>query len=187
MKIWFTRRALVLHLVIAIVVPTFIGLWWWQWHAALAGNELSWAYTFEWPIFTGYAIFVWWKLVHQQPGEQLSLVPRKPRDLRGVNRPVGWALSASTKGETSVPGTDPAQASVASPDHPAVASTTGADTRDASTTAALDPAGGEAAGHPEQRSPEPGGTTGEPEEDPELAAYNEYLAALAASGRRKHW
>jgi hypothetical protein len=186
-KIWFTRRALVLHLVIAIVVPTFIGLWWWQWHAALAGNELSWAYTFEWPIFTGYAIFVWWKLVHQQPGEQLSLVPRQPRDPRAVNRPVGWALAASTKDSVSAPGTDPAPATAALLDHAPIASTGDASTGDASTTVDLDPAGGEVAGHPEQRRPGAGEATGEPEEDPELAAYNEYLAALAASGRRKHW
>jgi hypothetical protein len=158
---WFTRRAIVLHLIIAVVVPTFIGLWWWQWHAALAGNELSWAYTFEWPIFTGYAIFVWWKMVHQQP-EPKTKPTRAQR--RFEARPIGWALEKHPQPlgggpvEVEAPGTQPT---------PAVATATG--------SPGLEPTA--------QRDERPGTD----DEDPELAAYNEYLAALAASGKRKTW
>jgi len=29
---------------------------------AFSGNELSWAYVFEWPLFGGYAIYLWRRL-----------------------------------------------------------------------------------------------------------------------------
>jgi hypothetical protein len=54
--------------VIIIVVPTFAGLCAWQVHRALDGNQLSWAYVFEWPFFAGYAIYMWWRFLHEAPG-----------------------------------------------------------------------------------------------------------------------
>jgi len=53
--------------VILIVVPTFAALCLWQLHRALDGNELSWAYVFEWPFFAGYAIYMWWRFLHEPP------------------------------------------------------------------------------------------------------------------------
>jgi hypothetical protein len=53
--------------VIIIVVPTFAGLCLWQVHRALDGNQLSWAYVFEWPFFAGYAIYMWWRFLHEAP------------------------------------------------------------------------------------------------------------------------
>ena len=35
---------------------------------ALGGNTLSWAYVFEWPIFAGFAIYMWWNLLHGHDG-----------------------------------------------------------------------------------------------------------------------
>jgi hypothetical protein len=64
---WFSRRAIGLHVVILIVVPTFAGLCLWQVRRALGGNDLSWAYVFEWPFFAGYAIYMWWRLLHEIP------------------------------------------------------------------------------------------------------------------------
>ena len=40
---------------------------WWQLHRALDGNTLSWAYTFEWPFFAGFAVVVWWQFLHEDP------------------------------------------------------------------------------------------------------------------------
>jgi hypothetical protein len=71
---WWSRRAIGLHVVLLAVVPTFFALCDWQVHRALSGNELSWAYVFEWPFFAGYAVFVWWKLVHE------TLVPADGAD-----------------------------------------------------------------------------------------------------------
>ncbi len=61
---WLSPRALGLHVTVLVVVPGFLWLGWWQLHRALGGNELSWAYTVEWPFFSLYAIFMWWRLVH---------------------------------------------------------------------------------------------------------------------------
>jgi hypothetical protein len=35
----------------------------WQFHRAEGGNALSWAYTFEWPIFTIFGIVFWAKTI----------------------------------------------------------------------------------------------------------------------------
>jgi hypothetical protein len=64
-KVWLSRRALKLHVVILIVVPAFLALCLWQISRALGGNTLSWAYVFEWPIFAAYAIYMWWRFVHE--------------------------------------------------------------------------------------------------------------------------
>ena len=63
---WLRPRALSLHVAVAVCTPTFSALGWWQLHRALAGNTLSWAYTFEWPIFAVYGVCMWWKLVHDE-------------------------------------------------------------------------------------------------------------------------
>jgi len=64
-KVWFSRRAITLHIVILIVVPAFLALCLWQVSRALGGNSLSWAYVFEWPLFAAYAVYMWWRFVHE--------------------------------------------------------------------------------------------------------------------------
>jgi hypothetical protein len=64
-QVWLSRRALKLHVVILVVVSAFLALCLWQVSRALGGNSLSWAYVFEWPIFAAYAVFMWWRLVHE--------------------------------------------------------------------------------------------------------------------------
>jgi hypothetical protein len=62
-----SARALRLHLTALVVVASCLMLGWWQLERALSGNTLSWVYTFEWPFFAGYAIFMWWRLLHEAP------------------------------------------------------------------------------------------------------------------------
>jgi len=33
---------------------------------ALGGNSLSWAYVFEWPLLGGFAVYMWWKVLHPE-------------------------------------------------------------------------------------------------------------------------
>jgi len=134
---WTSRRAVTTHVVAAVVVPGCLVLAWWQATRALSGNTLSWAYTFEWPVFAGYAVYMWWKLVHDQPADTPGPAHADPAVARP---PVG----------------DPGPARTADDD------------------ARAHPAGVEDAG------PDGGVDDG-------LAAYNDYLAALHASGQRKHW
>jgi hypothetical protein len=71
---------------ILIVVPTFAWLCLWQVHRALGGNDLSWAYVFEWPFFAAYAIYMWWRPLHEipppgtQPSETLRSSSPSPPD-----------------------------------------------------------------------------------------------------------
>ena len=65
-RIWWTRKAVLLHSILLILVPSFVALFWWQVQRVRQGNGLSWAYVFEWPFFLGYAVYLWWKLVHEQ-------------------------------------------------------------------------------------------------------------------------
>jgi hypothetical protein len=51
------------------VVVAFWGMLWlgdWQFHRAIAGNGLSWAYTFEWPLFAGFGIVFWVRTVRDE-------------------------------------------------------------------------------------------------------------------------
>lgn len=64
---WFSRRAFLLHLEVALFVPGCLIAGWWQVTRALRGNGLSWFYSIEWPIFALFAIFGWWHLLHEDP------------------------------------------------------------------------------------------------------------------------
>src|ERR1700748_2128078 len=47
-------------------VVAFWGMLWlgdWQAHRALAGNGLSWAYTFEWPLFAVFGVVFWGRTI----------------------------------------------------------------------------------------------------------------------------
>ena len=58
----------------AFAVLAAWGMLWlgdWQFHRAEGGNALSWAYTFEWPIFTVFGVVFWGKTIFdewRQPG-----------------------------------------------------------------------------------------------------------------------
>jgi len=61
----------------AFAVVATVGMLWlgdWQLHRALSGNELSWAYTFEWPLFTIFGIYFWAKTLRDEmrsvPGDK---------------------------------------------------------------------------------------------------------------------
>ncbi len=64
---WLSPRALLLHVEVLVVAPGCAVAGWWQATRALAGNELSWVYSVEWPVFAGLAVFGWWHLVHEDP------------------------------------------------------------------------------------------------------------------------
>jgi hypothetical protein len=52
-----------------LVVAAFWGMLWlgdWQFRRAMSGNGLSWAYTFEWPLFAGFAVVFWARTVRDE-------------------------------------------------------------------------------------------------------------------------
>ena len=86
-KVWLSRRALKLHVVILIVVPAFLALCLWQVSRALGGNSLSWAYVFEWPIFAAYAVYMWWRFVHEAAEDAPPPRPPTPIPAAGLLLP----------------------------------------------------------------------------------------------------
>jgi hypothetical protein len=52
-----------------LMVVSFWGMLWlgdWQLHRALSGNALSWAYTFEWPLFACFAVVFWARTIRDE-------------------------------------------------------------------------------------------------------------------------
>jgi TM2 domain-containing membrane protein YozV len=101
----------------------------WQFHRAEGGNALSWAYTFEWPIFVIFGVIFWGKTIADE------FKARKAADQPGGS---AEALPLAAYASMSLPA--------------------------AAHTAASEDVFDDA-------------------EDPELAAYNAYLAGLS-SGRK---
>lgn len=47
------------HAIVLVLVAGFLILGWWQFGRARQGNALSLGYTFEWPLFAAFVIFMW--------------------------------------------------------------------------------------------------------------------------------
>jgi hypothetical protein len=75
---WFSRRALLLHLTVALVAPGCLLAAWWQATRALGGNSLSWFYSVEWPVFAVLAVVAWWHLIHEDPEAYRARKQRPP-------------------------------------------------------------------------------------------------------------
>lgn len=194
MRKYFTWRCIGLHVLVLIVVPTFLLLGRWQYHAARSGNTLSWAYTFEWPLFALYALYVWWRLINEKSTALARLWAARDRTAAAnsgmpLEEVPGWALDKELSAAVM-------QASLESPGSPM-----------------LSPGRQTSALESQDRKPSPSalvGATmaddhlevipdgGEPVVDAQvvgvtvvvdedLAAYNRYLAGLNRSDPPKRW
>jgi len=90
------------HLLVALA---FWGMLWlgdWQFHRALGGNGLSWAYTFEWPMFAVFAVVFWARtirdefLVRRGGVTEADLVARAAMARSMATLPAGAMLPAGT-------------------------------------------------------------------------------------------
>ncbi|MGX6602259.1 hypothetical protein ACWKSP_09025 [Micromonosporaceae bacterium Da 78-11] len=63
MKGLWTPAWIARHVLALVLVAGCLGLGWWQFSRAVGGNSLSWGYTFEWPVFAGFVIFLWFREV----------------------------------------------------------------------------------------------------------------------------
>jgi hypothetical protein len=134
-KWWFliTPRWLAWH---GFAVVAAWGMLWlgdWQFHRAEGGNALSWAYTFEWPIFTIFGVIFWAKTIideWKKPAAEASTEPALAAVLARHKEDVSLPTAAHTPVRTDY----------------------------------FDEA-----------------------EDPELAAYNTYLAGLSSGRQLGRW
>jgi DNA-binding transcriptional regulator of glucitol operon len=127
MKGLWTPAWIARHLLAVVLVLAFLALGWWQFSRASGGNSLSWGYTFEWPVFAGFVVFMWVREIQHE--------------LRGPQKPVPEEPELPARPERL-------------PGEPVTV------------------------GRPVRVPARPAAPTAD--EDPELAAYNEYLAWLAA-------
>jgi hypothetical protein len=106
---YFTPRCIGLHVILLVLLPTFALLTSWQLSRALGGNTLSWAYTFEWPLFAGYAIYVWWQLIHESGvtrGARRRALEAGDAGGDGHEEP-GWALTGGRRRNVAIAGSHP--------------------------------------------------------------------------------
>ena len=90
-RVLFTPRWLSWHL---FAVVAFAGMLWlgdWQFRRAMAGNSLSWAYTFEWPVFAIFGAVFWVKTVRDE------LRPAKPARESRIVLPVSAGVGSGTE------------------------------------------------------------------------------------------
>jgi hypothetical protein len=76
-------------------------LWlgYWQLHRAESGNELSWAYTFEWPLFASFGVYFWAKSLR----DEMRLDAGQPADASGrLASEAGGQASGADAGISSV-------------------------------------------------------------------------------------
>ncbi len=59
-------RWLAWHAFAAVAFAGMLYLGDWQLHRALSGNELSWAYTFEWPLFAVSGAYFWVRSLREE-------------------------------------------------------------------------------------------------------------------------
>jgi hypothetical protein len=91
-------------------VVAFWGMLWlgdWQLHRALSGNGLSWAYTFEWPIFAVMGVVFWVKTIRDEfhsPGSSDAVAPEVALPA-GVS-PAGFAAGPGVPAAAAVAGDD---------------------------------------------------------------------------------
>jgi hypothetical protein len=87
----------------AFTVLAVLGMLWlgsWQFGRAESGNALSWAYTFEWPVFAVFGLVFWAKTIRDE-----LKPPADPGEAEDVGLPSG-AAPAGRAGGQDRPGAD---------------------------------------------------------------------------------
>jgi hypothetical protein len=93
----------------AFAVAATWGMLWlgdWQFHRAESGNALSWAYTFEWPIFVIFGVVFWAKTIVDEWRQQSArvtpdLTPPAPHPADALELPAGAHTPAAIDDEAA--------------------------------------------------------------------------------------
>ena len=67
--------------ILSVLVMLWLGSW--QLRRAEAGNSLSWAYTFEWPLFAIFAVVFWVKTIKDEVSPPAPARPAEALTLTG--------------------------------------------------------------------------------------------------------
>jgi hypothetical protein len=120
---FFTPAWLVRHVLALVLTVGFTGLGWWQWERATAGNGLSWAYTFEWPLFAIFTAALWLREVRAelkrvpsaaetqpplsspfQPDDEIDHRPSGDQATDDYNRYLAWLAANPHRRPSEYPG-----------------------------------------------------------------------------------
>jgi hypothetical protein len=116
---WLSRRAIFLHLAFILFVPFCVWATWWQISRAEDGNDLSYLYTFEWPVFALLGLYFWWMFLHTDY-EKVGL-----RGMKNQSAPDGSGQEAgevqSVKIAAAVTAASPAETTSAPDESPELA------------------------------------------------------------------
>jgi hypothetical protein len=104
---WFSARAFKLHAAAIFVVAACAVLGWWQFTRAIGGNTLSWVYTFEWPFFALYAIYMWWKFLHEPLSETRAVEVAATREREQQQRQQAASVERTIAEKVDEIGFDP--------------------------------------------------------------------------------
>jgi hypothetical protein len=94
-------RWLCWHLFVIASALAMLWLGAWQLHRAESGNSLSWAYTFEWPLFAIFAGYFWVKTIRDEihppasAGDNLELPDGMAESMSAVLRAAGGEAPAA--------------------------------------------------------------------------------------------
>ncbi len=101
-RILLTPRWLSWHLLAVVAVAGMCWLGDWQFRRAMAGNTLSWAYTFEWPIFAIFGVVFWVKTIRDELHPAADRGTRAPE----LALPANAAARTPAGGELETAGPD---------------------------------------------------------------------------------
>ncbi len=83
------------HAFVVVATAGMLLLGNWQLHRAESGNELSWAYTFEWPLFSAFTIYFWIKSLRDELRGHGPAAAVEP-DSAATTSPVTGTTTAAT-------------------------------------------------------------------------------------------
>ncbi|MEU4419390.1 hypothetical protein AB0F81_02110 [Actinoplanes sp. NPDC024001] len=109
---WIAR-----HFIALVLTAGCLGLGWWQFSRAADGNAVSWGYMFQWPVFGGFVVFIWFREVQvarrRARGESTTTVaeeaPAAPRPAGApvtLGRPVRVTAPAAAAQDNPDPALD---------------------------------------------------------------------------------
>ena len=91
MRRLLSPRWLAVHALALVLVAACLSLGIWQYLRAAGGNTLSWAYTFEWPLFAAFVVWMWVRAVRDHLSQERGEDPyaeHRPPPITAVKRPV---------------------------------------------------------------------------------------------------
>jgi hypothetical protein len=154
-----SRRWLLWHVTALAGVWGMLWLGDWQYHRAIGGNGLSWAYTFEWPMFACFGVVFWVRTIRDEFRiRRAGLDPNLERAgvEVGIQLPAGLGMEQAGTYAGGAPG--PSQWTGAQGSEPVLAAAWRTDVMRAAAQMST---------------------------DPEVAEYNIYLAKLRAKEEAK--